>query len=40
MVPLAAETGPTALSVVRFDKRTTLDRSVIAGKLGTTPGAG
>jgi len=42
MVPLAAtrETGPTALSVVRFDKRTTLDRSVVTGKLGSAPGAG
>lgn len=39
MAPLAALTG-TGLkvsSVVRFDKLATLDRSVIAGKLGEAP---
>jgi mRNA interferase MazF len=39
MAPLAATTG-TGLkvpSVVRFDKLATLDRSVIAGKLGDAP---
>lgn len=39
MVPLAAtpETGLKVASVVRFDKLATLDRSVIAGKLGDAP---
>ena len=39
MAPLAAtaETGLKVASVVRFDKIATLDRSVIAGKLGTAP---
>jgi mRNA interferase MazF len=39
MAPLAATTG-TGLkvsSVVRFDKLVTLDRSVIAGRLGAAP---
>ena len=39
MAPLAAtaETGLKVASVVRFDKLATLDRSVIAGKLGAAP---
>ncbi len=40
MAPLAATagTGLKVPSVVRFDKLATLDRSVIAGKLGDAPG--
>jgi mRNA interferase MazF len=40
MAPLAATagTGLKVPSVVRFDKLATLDRSVIAGKLGEAPG--
>jgi len=30
-------TGPKVPSVVRFDKLATLDRSVIAGKVGAAP---
>lgn len=39
MAPLAATagTGLKVASVVRFDKVATLDRSVIAGKLGQAP---
>jgi mRNA interferase MazF len=39
MAPLAAiaGTGLKVPSVVRFDKLATLDRSVIAGKLGDAP---
>jgi mRNA interferase MazF len=39
MAPIAAtaETGLKVASVVRFDKLATLDRSVIAGKLGVAP---
>jgi len=39
MAPIAAsaETGLKVASVVRFDKIATLDRSVIAGKLGDAP---
>jgi mRNA-degrading endonuclease toxin of MazEF toxin-antitoxin module len=39
MAPLAATTGtgPKVPSVVRFDKLVTLDRSVIAGRLGAAP---
>jgi mRNA interferase MazF len=39
MAPLAAVagTGVKVPSVVRFDKLATLDRSVIAGKLGDAP---
>ena len=39
MVPLAAtrETALKVASVVRFDKLATLDRAVIAGKLGQVP---
>nr|WP_282572333.1 type II toxin-antitoxin system PemK/MazF family toxin [Roseomonas acroporae] len=39
MAPLAASpgTGLKVPSVVRFDKLATLDRSVIAGKLGDAP---
>lgn len=41
MVPLSAlpGTGLKVPSVVRFDKLATLDRSVIAGKLGDAPTA-
>ena len=41
MVSLAATpgTGLKVASVVRFDKLATLDRSVIAGKLGDAPPA-
>ena len=40
MAPLAptAGTGLKVPSVVRFDKLTTLDRSVVAGRLGEAPG--
>ncbi|MSO99783.1 MAG: type II toxin-antitoxin system PemK/MazF family toxin [Acetobacteraceae bacterium] len=39
IVPLAATagTGLKVLSAVRFDKLATLDRSIIAGKLGDAP---
>jgi mRNA interferase MazF len=39
MAPIAAtaETGLKVASVVRFDELATLDRSVIAGKLGAAP---
>jgi mRNA interferase MazF len=39
MAPLAATvgTGLKVASVVRFDKLATLDRSVIAGRLGAAP---
>ncbi len=39
MAPLAATpgTGLKILSVVRFDKLATLDRTVITGKLGDAP---
>jgi len=39
MAPLGPEpgTGLKVPSVVRFDKLATLDRSVIAGRLGTAP---
>ena len=39
LAPLAATagTGLKVLSVVRFDKLATLDRSVITGKLGDAP---
>ncbi len=39
MAPLdaVAGTGLKAASVVRFDKLATLDRSVIAGKIGDAP---
>ncbi len=39
MAPLAAtaETGLKVPSVVRFDKLATLDRAVIAGRIGAAP---
>ncbi len=39
MAPIAADrsTGLKVPSIVRFDKIATLDRAVIAGKLGDTP---
>ena len=39
MAPLSAtaETGLKVPSLVRFDKLATLDRSVIAGKIGAAP---
>lgn len=41
MAPLSpdAGTGLKVRSVVRFDKLATLDRAVIAGKLGNAPEA-
>lgn len=41
MAPIAATagTGLKVPSVIRFDKLSTLDRSVIAGKLGVAPTA-
>jgi mRNA interferase MazF len=41
MAPIAATvgTGLKVPSVVRFDKLATLDRSVVAGKLGAAPAA-
>ena len=36
-IPPAAGTGLKVPSLVRFDKLATLDRSVIAGKLGAAP---
>jgi mRNA interferase MazF len=39
MAPLTAtaDTGLKVASLVRFDKLATLDRSVIAGKIGAAP---
>jgi mRNA interferase MazF len=36
-IPTSAGTGPKRPSLVRFDKLATLDRSVIAGKIGAAP---
>ena len=36
-IAAAAGTGPKVSSVVRFDKLATLDRSVIASKIGVAP---
>lgn len=36
-IPTAAGTGLKRPSLVRFDKLATLDRSVIAGKIGAAP---
>ena len=36
-IPMTAGTGLKVQSVVRFDKVATLDRSVIAGKIGAAP---
>ena len=41
MAPIAADagTGPKVPSIVRFDKVATLNRTIIAGKLGNAPAA-
>ncbi|MEA2739664.1 MAG: mRNA interferase MazF [Acetobacteraceae bacterium] len=39
-IPTTAGTGLKVPSVVRFDKLATLDRSVIAGKIGAAPADG
>ena len=36
-IPATAGTGLKVPSVVRFDKLATLERSVIAGKIGAAP---
>jgi mRNA interferase MazF len=36
-IPTTAGTGLKVPSLVRFDKLATLDRSVIAGKIGAAP---
>ncbi len=36
-IPMTTETGLKVPSLVRFDKLATLDRSVIAGKIGAAP---
>jgi mRNA interferase MazF len=40
LIAASSATGLKVPSVVRFDKIATLDRSVIAGKLGDAPSPG
>lgn len=37
MAPIGGGTGLKRPSIVRFDKMATLDRAVIAGRLGAAP---